>query len=136
VAALQGFCGEFSEQHRVEVSFTHHQVPGALPKDISLCLFRILQAALANAVKHSGVKRFEVLLCGTTSGIHLTVRDEGAGFDLEQVLRGRGIGLISMRERARLVNGTISIQSKPNRGTTIEVDVPFSAGRTSAQMSA
>jgi PAS domain S-box-containing protein len=133
VAAVQGFCAEFSEQHLVEVSFTHQKVPGALPEDISLCLFRILQAALANAVKHSGVERFEVRLCGTASGIHLTVHDAGIGFDLEQVLRGRGIGLISMRERARLVNGTISIQSKPNCGTTIDVDVPLSTPTADAQ---
>jgi DNA-binding NarL/FixJ family response regulator len=72
-------------------------------------------------------------LCGTTGGIHLTVRDEGAGFDVEQALSGNGIGLISMRERARLVNGTISIESKANCGTTIEVDVPLNTPTADGQ---
>jgi len=126
VTATRGFCREFSDQHQVEVRFSHEQVPGSLPRDTSLCLFRILQAALTNALKHSGVKHFEVQLNGTSEGVHLTVRDAGVGFDLEQVLSSPGIGLISMRERVRLVNGKISIQSKPNSGTTIEVRVPLS----------
>ena len=133
VAAAKGFCGEFSEQHHVEVAFEHQQVPSSLPKDISLCLFRVLQAALANALKHSGVRRYEVLLSGTANGIHLTVRDHGIGFDLEKVLSGHGIGLISMRERVRLVNGKISIQSRPDRGTTIDIDVPLSIGSSNAR---
>jgi len=133
VAAMQGFCREFSDQHQVEVRFSHEQVPDSLPRETSLCIFRILQAALTNAVKHSGVKRFEARLYGTTGGIHLTVRDQGIGFDLEKVLSGRGIGLISIRERVRLVNGKISIASKANGGTTIDVDVPLSIGTPAAQ---
>jgi CheY-like chemotaxis protein len=107
------------------VKFLYEQVPEFLPEEISVCLFRILQGALRNALKHSGVKSYEVQLYGETGGIHLTVRDRGAGFDLDQALGGHGIGLVSMRERTRLVNGTISIQSKPNCGTTIDVDVPL-----------
>jgi PAS domain S-box-containing protein len=133
VGGMQGFCREFSDQHKVEVEFSHEHVPDSVPTEISLCLFRILQGALRNALKHSGVKSFEVRLYGTTGGIHLSVRDQGKGFDLEQVLSGHGIGLISMRERTRLVNGTISIESKPNCGTTIDVDVPLSTPTASAQ---
>jgi len=133
VLAMQGFCREFSEQHDVEVRFAHQEVPRFLPNDISLSLFRILQAALVNALKHSGVRSFEVLLCGTTSGIHLTVRDTGKGFNLEKVLSGNGIGLISMRERVRLVNGKISIQSKPDGGTSIDVEVPLSTSTLNAR---
>jgi len=133
VAAMKGFCQEFSDQYHVEITFSHEQVPDSLPAEISLCLFRILQAALTNAVKHSGVKYFEARLSGTTRGIHLTVRDQGVGFDLEKVLSGRGIGFISMRERVRLVNGRISIASKLNGGTTIDVDVPLSVARTNAK---
>jgi len=132
VSAMQGFCREFADQHQVEVRFSYEQVPDSLPRETSLCLFRILQAALTNALKHSGVRCFEARLYGTPSGVHLTVRDQGAGFDPEQVLSGQGIGLISMRERVRLVNGKISIQSKPNGGTTIAVDVPLSKGRANA----
>ena len=133
LVAIKGFCQEFSDKHRVEVKFSHEQVPDSLPREISLCLFRILQTALVNASKHSGVKSYEVRLYGTTGGIHLTVRDQGVGFDLEGILSGHGIGLISMRERVRLVNGKISIQSRPNAGTTIDVDVPWSSGRADAQ---
>ena len=133
---MQAFCREFSDQYKVEVRFSHEHVPNSLPWETSLCFFRILQGALRNALKHSGVKSFEARLCGTTEGIHLTVHDDGAGFDVEQALGGSGIGLISMRERARLVNGTISIESKPKCGTTIEVDVPLRTGRANAQMSA
>lgn len=124
LAAAQGFCKEFSDQHNVEVRFSQEQVPESVPWEISLCLFRILQGALKNALKHSGAKCFEARLYGTRDAIHLIVRDEGVGFDLDEVLNGSGIGLISMRERARLVNGTISIQSKPLCGTTIHVEVP------------
>jgi len=133
VVAMRGFCREFSDQYKVEVAFSHEQVPVFLPRETSLCLFRILQAALTNAVKHSGVKCFEARLYGTTGGIHLTVRDQGIGFDLEKALTGRGIGLISIQERVRLVNGKISIASKRNGGTIIDVDVPLSTGRTNAQ---
>jgi PAS domain S-box-containing protein len=133
VAATRGFCREFCDQYQVEVKFTNEQVPGSLPQDTSLGLFRILQAALTNALKHSGVKYFEVQLKGTSEGVHLTVRDAGVGFDLEQVLSGPGIGLISMRERVRLVNGEISIQSKPNSGTTIEVHVPLRTSTANVQ---
>ena len=132
VKAMQGFCQELAGQHHIEVKFSHEQVPQALPQHVSLCLFRVLQAALINAVKHSGVKSFEARLTGTADALHLTVRDTGAGFDLEQVLSGHGIGLISMRERVRLVQGRISIDTRLNGGTTIEVEVPLRAQRSAA----
>ena len=125
VAALRSFCREFSEQHRVEVHFSHGTIPDRLPHEISLCLFRIVQAALVNALKHSGVTSFDVDVTSSRHRIHLRVWDEGSGFDAEKMLASRGLGLISMRERVRLVNGEISILSTPNGGTTIEVDVPF-----------
>ena len=127
VAALRGFCREFSDQHRVEVTFSHDPIPDSLPQEIALCLFRVVQTALVNALKHSGVTSFDVHLRPSRDGVHLSVRDRGVGFDVEEMLRGHGLGLISMRERVRFVNGDISIQSKPNGGTTIEVDVPLPA---------
>ncbi len=125
VMAVKGFCEEFAVQHQVEVRLSHEQVPDSMPKDVSLCLFRVVQAALTNALKHSGVKSFEVHLCGTAAGVHLSVRDKGTGFDLENVLKGHGLGLISMHERVHLLKGKLSVQSKPHGGTTIEVDVPL-----------
>lgn len=125
VPAMQSFCREFAAQHQVEVNFAHESVPENLPQEISLCLFRVAQAALVNALKHSGVKSFDVLLRGTNEGIQLSVHDDGVGFNPEQMLSHNGIGLISIRERTRFVNGTVAIRSKPNAGTTIEVEVPL-----------
>jgi signal transduction histidine kinase len=128
VGAMRGFCAGFCEQGGVEVDFSSRDLPDPLPSpEISLCLFRVLQEALHNASKHSGVRHFEVLLWGRTGEIHLAVSDSGAGFDPEAALKGRGLGLISMKERARLVGGTISIESKPMGGTTIHVRIPLSA---------
>jgi len=120
--AMKSFCNEFSRQHQVEIEFTDGDVP-ALPRDVSLCLYRVLQEALHNAVKHSGVKRFFVELRGDSTAVELVVRDFGNGFDPESI-DGRGLGLISMRERVNLVKGTFSIESLPRWGTLIRARVP------------
>jgi signal transduction histidine kinase len=108
----------------VEINFSN-DVQSALPFEIGLSLFRVLQEALHNVMKHSGVKRIEVQLREDSGGIHLIIRDSGKGFDVEAALQGKGLGLTSMRERVRLVNGTIAINSKPMGGTTIHVRVPL-----------
>jgi len=133
VNAMQGFCREFSDQHHVEVQFSEEYVPQHVPKEISLCLFRVMQAGLTNALKHSGVDRFEVRVHGTTYGIHLTIHDDGVGFDPDKALKSDGIGIISMRERVRFVNGTLAIESKANGGTTIGVDVPLAPAMATSQ---
>jgi signal transduction histidine kinase len=97
----------------------------AVPPEIGLCLFRVLQEALHNVIKHSGARRVEVQLRQDSSGIQMVVCDLGRGFDLDAALQGKGLGLTSMQERVRLVNGTISIDSKPMGGTTIQVRVPI-----------
>lgn len=126
VAAMRGFCREFSEHQKGKAVFGSHDLPDPVPPDISLCLFRVLQEALHNAAKHSGAKQFEVQLWGTTNEIHLTVRDSGTGFDLDEARKRPGLGLISMQERTNLVRGTFSIDSRPDAGTTIHVRVPLS----------
>ncbi|HEY2170482.1 MAG TPA: MASE1 domain-containing protein [Candidatus Angelobacter sp.] len=128
-AAMKGFCREFSEKQHVEIDFKNNDVPGSLPPDISLCLFRILQEALHNSAKHSGAESFVVRLWGSSNEICLSVRDSGAGFDSETVKESHGIGLISMEERLAIVNGTLYIDSHPNIGTTIYARVPFNAER-------
>jgi signal transduction histidine kinase len=128
-AAVRGFCREFAEQQKVEIDFKRHDLPGPLSADVSLCLFRVLQEALHNSAKHSGVRHFEVRLWGTSDEIHLTVRDSGAGFDREAARASRGLGLISMEERLKLLNGTLLVESLPKHGTTIHAWVPLrSAG--------
>jgi PAS domain S-box-containing protein len=130
-AAMRSFCHEFGGQQKVKVDFKTHDLPGALSPDISLCLFRVLQEALHNSVKHSGVRHVEVELWATLDDVHLTVHDSGAGFDSEVVKESRGLGLISMEERLRLLNGTFSIESQPKRGTTVHARVPLHLGAES-----
>jgi PAS domain S-box-containing protein len=126
VAAMGGFCKEFGEQQKVEIDFKTQDLPlRPLPPDISLCLFRILQEALNNSAKHSGVRHFTVRLGVTPDEIHLAVSDSGAGFDREVAKESHGLGLISMEERLKLVKGTFSVESQPNRGTTIHARVPL-----------
>jgi PAS domain S-box-containing protein len=125
--AAKSFCRELSDQHKVRIDFVHFDVPPNLPKEASLALFRVLQEALQNAVKHSRAKDFKVELRGTPDEIHLTVSDSGAGFDQREALASRGLGLVSMRERLQLVNGTMVIESEPGRGTTIRARVPIKA---------
>jgi PAS domain S-box-containing protein len=125
-AATKSFCQEFETQQKVEIDLRTDDLPGGLPPDISLCFFRVLQESLRNAAKHSGVRHFEVRLWGTSSEIHLTVSDSGVGFDNEAAKASRGLGLISMEERLKMLNGTFSIESQPQHGTTIHARVPFS----------
>ena len=127
VAAVKGFCKEFGERQKVEIDFKSHDVPSRLPSELSICLFRIIQEALQNAVKHSGVRYFEVELWASTGEIHLRVSDSGKGFDTEAAIKGTGLGLTSMQERVKLVNGELSIDSQRNRGTTIHARVPVSS---------
>jgi signal transduction histidine kinase len=94
-----------------------------------------LQEALHNAAKHSGVKRIEVQLHEESDEIHLTIRDLGKGFDVEAAKKGQGLGLTSMQERVRAVNGKIAIESKPLGGTTIEVRVPLQSHHISLRAS-
>jgi PAS domain S-box-containing protein len=130
VAAARSFCQELSDQQRVEIGFTYSEIPPAVSDEISLCLFRIMQESLQNAVKHSGVRHFEVELRGEPEGLHLIVRDSGVGFDPKSFVNNRGLGLISMQERVNLVKGIFSIKSGLNLGTTIHVRVPLKGGAT------
>jgi signal transduction histidine kinase len=113
----------------VEIDFTSHDLLGLVSPDISLCLFRVLQEALYNAVKHSGVRRFEVQLWGESENVNLTVSDGGVGFELETATKGRGLGLLRMEERVKLLKGTFSIESQPKHGTSIHAQIPLSSGR-------
>jgi len=124
VAGMKSWCKEFAERHKIQIDFKS-DVPTAVPLDIGLPVFRVLQQALDNATKHSGVRRVDVQLHEDSSEIHLIISDSGKGFDIESALQSKGLGLTSMRERILLVNGTISIKSEPMGGTTIHVRVPL-----------
>src|SRR6267154_945973 len=133
VGAIKIFCKELGERQRLEIDFQSHDLPAALPTDLSLSLFRVLQEALRNATKHSGVKSFEVRLWGTSDAIHLSIGDLGAGFDVDAVKKSAGLGLTSMQERLRLVSGELSLNSQLRLGTTIHARVPFTSSRDSAR---
>jgi PAS domain S-box-containing protein len=124
VAAIRGFCGELAAQHSVEIHFHSENVPASVPPDVSLCLFRVLQEALHNGVRHSGVRQFDVHLRGCGDAVELTVRDEGGGFDVDAANHGLGLGLTSMKERLKLVGGELLIESKTTHGTTLVARAP------------
>jgi PAS domain S-box-containing protein len=129
VSALRAHCRELS-QHGIHVRFSAANVQNRLPGDIALCLYRVAQEALANVVHHSGVTDARVELSGGPSGIVLRVADSGRGFD--PAGPSDGLGLTSMRERVRLLGGSITVNSKPNGGTVVEVQVPIPVATPSA----
>jgi signal transduction histidine kinase len=131
-AASAGFCRELSQRQSVEINFQSEGVPKNLPEEIALSLFRVLQEALQNAIKHSGERKFEVSLNGTSNEIQLTVYDSGIGFDVDQTIKGHGLGLTSMKERLKLIDGQLFIHSRIHGGTRIHASVPISGRMKSA----
>jgi len=125
--SLAGFCKEFSKTHHLQVQFAHHDIPKEIPKDVTLCLFRIVQEALRNVVKHSGAPQAKVELLGIGDRIELCVSDTGIGFDPASAHCGQGIGLVSMRERLRLIEGELTIESASPHGTRICARAPLPA---------
>lgn len=125
VPALNSFCEELSEARDLSIHFTHEGFPAAIPPNTTLCLFRIAQEGLQNAVKHSGASNVDISLKKTNSSMELTISDPGCGFDLKNDNMDKGLGFISMRERLRLVNGDMKIRSRPLQGTQLNISVPL-----------
>jgi PAS domain S-box-containing protein len=124
-AAAAAFCREFSEHKGVPIEFHSENIPKSLPEEISLCLFRVLQEGLQNAAKHSGAPEYRVSIAADSGEVSLTVSDSGCGFDMEEALKAHGLGLTSMKERLKIVNGELRIDSQTNRGTVVHARVPF-----------
>jgi signal transduction histidine kinase len=124
VGAAGTLCREISNQQRVNVDFRAERVPEGLSRDLALCLYRVLQEALQNAVKHSGAEEIEVLLRGGVDRVELTVHDDGSGFDAHAP-EPKGLGLTSMNERLMAVHGSLAIESAPQHGTTVRACVPL-----------
>ena len=124
--AAGSLCQELSAQHRVDIIYSHEAVPTEIPCDVALHLYRVLQEALANAIKHSGARHYTVTLRGTAEGLLLDVADDGCGFDVSAALERPGLGLVSMRDRLNLVNGAAVIESTVGRGTRIHALVNLS----------
>ena len=122
---MKSFCEKYGEQHDVKIDFKCHDVPNDLPFDTSVSLSRVLEEALHNSVQHGGAHHIGVELFGTPEGVHLIIHDSGVGFNPQTVMKGPGLGLVSMKERLKLVSGEFSIRSQPGKGSTVHACVPL-----------
>jgi len=127
VVALKGLRSEMSHSG-IDIAFTHDSVPPLLPADLTLCLFRVAQEALQNAVKYSHARRVSMHLAGTPAGLTLTIQDDGQGFDVAAAW-GKGLGLVSILERVEAIDGRLDIESTPGTGTRLHVSAPLAADR-------
>jgi PAS domain S-box-containing protein len=123
-AALRNECIAFSEQYGIPVQFDLGDIPRVIPDEISLCCYRVAQECLRNVRKHANAREVRIVLGSDSDGIAMEVSDTGGGFDVETVKGKGGLGLISMEERVRLVNGAFVLQSQPGQGTVVKVCVP------------
>ena len=124
-AGVAAFCKEFTAQRGTQVVFSHEDLPRSVSPDIALCLFRIVQEGLRNVQKHSGAAHAQVRIETMDDTLHLSISDDGAGFDVKDGVDRQGLGLWSMRERVRLVGGRFEIHSETQKGTRIEVWAPL-----------
>ena len=127
-SAIEGFCRELSSQSAITIEFSHRDVPTTVAPDVGLGLFRIVQEALHNVVKHSRANHTAVHLSGFGDRLELQIADAGVGFAVDRS-QTAGLGLVSMRERMILLNGDLVIHSAPGAGTRIEVRVPIPSVR-------
>jgi signal transduction histidine kinase len=125
--ALKSECLIFSDLYQTPVAFRAERVPGKLPEEVALCLYRIAQEGLRNIGKHARHAEAAVTLTGTGGGLRLSIEDAGPGTRIDPAAR-HGLGLISIKERARLVKGKVRVVSRPGRGTVVKVDVPLGTG--------
>jgi signal transduction histidine kinase/ABC-type uncharacterized transport system substrate-binding protein len=125
VPALKRLCREFTKYQQLDVDLVAENVPDAIPHEVALSLFRVTQEALQNVRKHSRAQGAEVRVEGLEGKIRLWICDDGVGFDLRGGAGGSGIGLRSMAERLRLVNGHFEVRSRPAGGTVIEAWAPI-----------
>jgi len=121
VSAIRGLARELSKPE-LSIAFSHEAVPEPLPDEIALCLFRVVQEALHNVIRHSAATHASVHLRGDERGLTLTIIDNGVGFNYD--VRTSGLGLVSMNERLASIGGRVEIRSEPGCGTEIEVAVP------------
>jgi PAS domain S-box-containing protein len=122
VATIRGHCRDVSRQH-LAVHFSEQGAPTGIPPEVSLCLFRVVEEALNNVVKHAAAREAYVSLVDAPGELVLRVRDIGCGFTGGGAAAS-GLGLASMRERVQALGGALTISSSPGEGTTVEAHVP------------
>jgi PAS domain S-box-containing protein len=123
--AVESECTRISIREGIELTFKAEHIPATLPRDVSLSIYRIVQESLNNIAKHACARRAAVCLRASETGLQLSIRDDGLGFDPAEVRKKPGLGLSSIRERLRLVDGKHRITSERGKGTTIDVTVPL-----------
>jgi PAS domain S-box-containing protein len=123
-SALRGFCRDLAAAHPLKIDFEADNLPRNLPDDISLCLYRVAQESLQNIIKHSAATSVNVSLKSEDDKIHLSVSDNGKGFDTQAAKAKESLGLISIDERVRAVKGAVKIISAVGAGTKIDVQIP------------
>jgi signal transduction histidine kinase len=124
IQAMHGVCRDMGAQYNITVDFTHEGVPPAVGSSTALCLYRILQEALHNVIKHSGARRAAVRLSRDDRTLYMQIADQGIGFNPD-AFEARGLGLVSMSERVNHLGGQLVIRSAPGEGTRIGVRVPL-----------
>jgi signal transduction histidine kinase len=123
-AAIKELCQQISHSYGLEIDFQTDGAPGRLPRDVSLCFYRVAQEALNNVVKHSDSNTAQLTLSEKSGLIRMQVRDSGVGFKVANA--AIGLGLTAMQERIGTIGGRFSVESKPGEGTLIiaEATIP------------
>jgi two-component system CheB/CheR fusion protein len=125
VVSLKALCDEFAKAEKIRVEFTAGELPDLVPQQVASGLYRITQESLQNVAKHAKAKRLSVTLAVQEFNLALCLEDDGIGFAPQAVKGKGGLGLVSIGERTRILDGTLSIDSKPGSGTRISVRVPL-----------
>jgi len=125
-AALKSYCADFGKQNGITMRCTDRNLPRTIPPGLALTIYRVVQEALRNVVKHSGARRALVSVAGKNGAIVLAVKDSGRGFDISRSKK-RGLGLISMEERVRQACGAFTVETTPGKGVRIDVRIPLKA---------
>jgi signal transduction histidine kinase len=126
--ALRAECERLGRSHGLRTSVEIGAISPEIDKEAALGLFRVAQEALSNVIRHAEVGAARIALREVDGGIALVVHDDGAGFDPEPRGTKKSLGLLSMRERVRLLGGNLEIESAPGRGTSIVVWIPARRG--------
>ena len=124
-SALRATCDEFASHTGIAVDFSAEGDAEPVPRDVALCVYRVVQEALRNVEKHAAASRASVLLRCEGRDVSALVADEGGGFDYDEAKRRNGLGLVSMEERVRLLHGTLEVDTAPGRGTRLRARIPF-----------
>jgi len=124
-SALQSLCEEIQQNEGIQIDYEENATPADVPNDRAICIYRVVQEALRNIVKHARATQTQVHLHSENGTLQFQVRDNGIGFILDEAKYRVGLGLHSMEERVWLIGGTVQVETAPGDGTTISVSIPL-----------